>query len=61
MKTQDIISRVKKLESMRTIVQDTWDEIERYIAPYRGRFFKDERSENSIEWRRPWIFRCVHL
>lgn len=56
MKTQDITNRVKKLESMRTIVQDTWDEIERYIAPYRGRFFKDERSENSIEWRRPWIY-----
>jgi len=56
MKPEDIIMRLRRLESGRTTVQDIWDEITRYIAPYRGRFFKDERSENSIEWRQPWLF-----
>lgn len=56
MDNEEIRKRTAKLRQMRTIVEDTWDEIERYIAPYRGRFFKDERSENSIEWRRPYIY-----
>jgi len=56
MNAQDIISRFRKNESSRTQVEDTWDWIERYISPYRGRFFKDEKSENSIEWRRPWVY-----
>ena len=56
MDNQQIIRRFEAVKSSRTIVQDTWDWIERYISPYRGRFFKDERSENSIEWRRPWVY-----
>jgi len=53
---QDIIRRFHAVKATRTTIQDTWDWIERYISPYRGRFFKDERSENSIEWRRPWVY-----
>lgn len=31
--------------------------IERYIAPYRGEFFKEGGTEGvSIDWRRPWIY-----
>jgi hypothetical protein len=43
-------------ESNRYVVEEMWDWVERYIAPYRGRFFKDERSESSVEWRRPWVY-----
>lgn len=56
MQPQEIIKRFYNQRDQRWVIQDTWDSIERYIAPYRGRFFKDERSENSIMWRRPWIF-----
>lgn len=56
MKAQEIISRYRMVKGNRYIVEDIWDAIELYIAPYRGRFFKDERSENSIQWRRPFVF-----
>lgn len=56
MNSQDVISRFRKVKDSRTQVEDTWDWVERYISPYRGRFFKDEKSENSIEWRRPWVY-----
>lgn len=56
MKNEEIISRLGKLEALRANVQDTWDEIERYIAPYRGKFFRDDRSELEAEWRRPYVY-----
>lgn len=56
MTPEEIRTRYYLVRSHRYIIQDTWDTIERYIAPYRGRFFKDERAENSVQWRRPFIF-----
>lgn len=56
MKPQDIVNRCRKLHSQRMTIQEIWNQITLYIAPYRGRFFKDERSEHSIEWRQPWVY-----
>ena len=56
MKPEDICTKLRKLESDRETINEIWDQIVRYIAPYRGRFFKDEQSENSIEWRQPWVY-----
>lgn len=56
MKGQDIISRVNRLMSSREIIKEQWEAIERYIAPYRGRFYYDTDSEDSQEWRKPWIY-----
>lgn len=56
MKPDEAKRRHGILKSQRQTVNETWDAIERYIAPYRGRFFKDERSENSIEWRKPFVY-----
>lgn len=56
MDNQDLLHRFGIIKGQRQIINDTWDWIERYIAPYRGRFFKDERSESSIQWRRPWVY-----
>ena len=56
MKNEDLIQRFGAVRNGRQTIQDTWDWIERYISPFRGRFFKDERSENSIQWRRPWVY-----
>ncbi len=56
MKNEELIGRFRSVKTQRLQVQDTWDHIEKYIAPYRGSFFKDERSENSVAWRRPWVY-----
>jgi len=56
MKPESIVLRQRRLESDRSSVDDVRDEVSRYIAPYRGDFFKDDRSENSIEWRKPWLY-----
>lgn len=56
MNGQDIVTRFQRVKGDRYLVQDIWDSIELYIAPYRGRFFKDERSENSIQWRKPFVY-----
>lgn len=56
MKPENIVLRQRKLESERKTVDDVRNEITRYIAPYRGEFFKDDRSENSVSWRMPWLY-----
>ena len=56
MDNQSIISRFRAVQDSRSQVEDVWDYIERYISPYRGRFFKDERRESSIQWRKPWVY-----
>lgn len=56
MKADEIIRRYRAVKSNRYSIEDTWDAIELYIAPYRGRFFKDEKQENSIQWRKPFVY-----
>lgn len=56
MKPEEIVRRQHMAESSRNVLEEILDLIERYIAPYRGKFFKDERSESSIEWRRPFVY-----
>lgn len=56
MNESQIVNRCDRVMSDRKTVDDMWDAIELYIAPYRGRFFKDERSENSIQWRKPFVY-----
>lgn len=47
---KDLIKRFDSLRSERTTIQTMWDAIERFVTPYRGRFFYDQRSEHSIDW-----------
>ena len=56
MDNQEVLRRAHNCESNRYVIEDVWDQIEQYFAPYRGRFFKDEPNENSIEWRRPFVY-----
>jgi len=56
MNNDNIRHRFEMVRSTRTQVEQIWDYIERYISPYRGRFFKDERTESSIQWRKPWVY-----
>jgi hypothetical protein len=50
MKCEDIRARFNAVKSARNTVQQTWARIEEFIAPYRGRFFEDSRSEGGVKW-----------
>ena len=52
----DLRRRFDRLLSDRSVAQETWDEIEAFVTPYRGRFFNDQRDEGSIEWHRGHVF-----
>ncbi|RLD68602.1 MAG: hypothetical protein DRI98_11630 [Bacteroidetes bacterium] len=50
MNNQEFVKRFEQVKSDRTTVQSIWDVIETFVTPYRGRMFKDQRNEHSIEW-----------
>lgn len=56
MTPNDIKRRLGTLESERSNIQSLWDAIERFVAPYRGKFFNDLRQETSVEWRNREVF-----
>jgi len=56
MTPQETIKRFSALESQRKTVEQTWEVIERFVAPYRGKFFRDSPSEHGIEWSQRQIY-----
>ncbi len=56
MNNRDLLQRFHQLESNRAVVQETWEAIERFCMPYRGKFFRDQSDEGSIDWNRRYIF-----
>jgi hypothetical protein len=48
---KDICKRLESLTTDRKNIDYTWQLIERFIAPYRGKFFRDQTSEHEIDWR----------
>ncbi len=52
----DIVRRFNGLKGERENLNDVWDQIVRFIAPYRGRFFRDDHSEEGVEFRRPYCY-----
>ena len=53
MDAQEIKARYDALWSIRKTPENTWDLIEKFIAPIRGgKFFQDQTSEHEIDWRR---------
>ena len=56
MKAQDIRNRYDQLVSLRKTLDWTLDTIQKYVAPFKGEFFKPETSEHEVEWRRRQIF-----
>lgn len=50
----DDLKKLKKRfaanEASRKYTQGAWDELERYVVPYRGRMFQTETTEGSVEW-----------
>ena len=49
-------ARYDASKSERTSVREIWQDIERLVIPYRGRFYKEELSEHTIEWFKRQIF-----
>lgn len=53
MKGEEIVRRFDALSAQRKTVEQTWDYIEKFIAPLRGgKFFQPQSSEHEIDWRR---------
>jgi hypothetical protein len=46
-----IVAKLKYLETQRKTADQIWDLIRRFVMPMRSDFFKDTRSEHSVEWR----------
>ncbi len=56
MENRELIKRFAQVQSDRSTVQTMWDIIETFVTPYRGRMFKDQRDEHSIEWSKRDIY-----
>lgn len=46
----DLARRYDGLLAERSVAQQAWDEIERYVMPYRGGFYRDSKSESAVPW-----------
>jgi hypothetical protein len=51
MDNNELIKRFLAVKARRTTVQATWDLIEEYVTPYRGRMFKDITDEHAVDWK----------
>jgi len=51
-----IIKIFELLWTQRKTVEQIWDVIERFVMPYRGRFFKEINSEHAVEWRKREVY-----
>lgn len=56
MKIEIIKQRLAALKSERSTVEQMWMILERFVVPYRGEFFMENNSENSINWRKRQIY-----
>lgn len=56
MKAAEIKRRFNALESLRKTFDNTLQQIERYVVPYRGEFFRPMQTEHEVEWRRRNIY-----
>ena len=54
---KDVIrQRYHQLETQRKTQDDTMQQIERFVVPFRGEFFRDMHSEHEVNWRRRFIY-----
>ena len=56
MDTDEIIKRFDQVEADRSVVQNVWAELERYVIPYRGKFFQEDTNEGAVEWSKYYHF-----
>jgi len=51
MQCKDLKAKLAALESNRTVVQEQWDLVRKYVVPYRGQFFRGQVGESGVDWR----------
>jgi hypothetical protein len=51
MQCNELKAKLSALESSRTIVQEQWDLVRKYVVPYRGQFFRHGSGESGVDWR----------
>lgn len=56
MTPEEICKRVSQLESDRQNIEQKWQEISTYVVPHRGEFYRENDSENSVDWTNPELF-----
>jgi len=56
MKNDMIVNRQALLEGERKTVESLWEDIERFIMPFRGEFFRDLKCEGEVNWRKRHIY-----
>lgn len=47
---RDLKKRYEAQEASTKIVRGVWNELEKYVVPYRGNMFQKESNEGSVEW-----------
>lgn len=47
----EIKKRLEALKTERSNIEHVWELVEQFCVPFRGEFFHDETSENSVDWR----------
>jgi len=56
MKGNEIINRVDRLIATRSVLNRTLQDIETFVAPFRGEFYQDKKTEGAVNWQRREIY-----
>lgn len=52
MDCQDLSKRLQSLETQRQNLNNVLELVEKFVVPFRGKFFAPESSEEEVEWRK---------
>jgi len=56
MTPEDIVKRYELLKGERKTVESIWEDIERFVMPFRGEFYRELQSEMEVNWRKRQIY-----
>lgn len=56
MNPTEICKRVEQLESDRQNIEQKWQEVATYVVPHRGEFYRENESENEVDWTNPELY-----
>lgn len=54
--TMELKRRFDRLDTDRSVVEEQWDVIERFVTPYRGKMFEEASSEGSVDWDKRYLY-----
>ena len=56
MKAADIKKRYETLKSERKTLEEIYQQIEQFVVPFRGKFFREQTGEHEVQWRQYQLF-----